>query len=182
MFFIVLYIVLNPTFAAKFVPLLNELRNLHINGPSHPISLNINAFKYYLQGKFKYDSDINWLTKGFPLWLSSYANPKIPLHKLSKKVANFVNSPEEVLAILNKFIDEAKYGQIKAYSGEIKYFLSVHCVPKKGPLGNYSTFRIIRNGSFHTLHTLCINELIRKYDIFFLIFIILILIIPFYLI
>ncbi len=98
--------------------------------------------------------------------MKSYFNSSVPVYNLSKKVANFVNSPEEVLAILDKFIEEAKHGQIVAYHGKINYFLSIHCVPKKGPLGKYSTFRIIRNGSFHGVNTISINELIRKFVIF----------------
>ncbi len=40
--------------------------------------------------------------------------------------------------------------------------MSIHCVPKKDAEGNYTLFRVIRNGKFHTKNTININSLIRK--------------------
>ncbi len=78
-----------------------------------------------------YKSDIKWLSYGFPLWLQTYFNSKIDVNKLGTKVENFINTPQEALAILDKYIGEAEKQQIIAYKGPVRYVLSVHCVPKK---------------------------------------------------
>ncbi len=84
------------------------------------------------------------------------------INQLCKKVSNFVNISKEALAILDKFIDEARHGQITAYHGIAFYFVSVFCVAKKDKWGLYTLFRVVRNGSFAIEGTISLNSIIRK--------------------
>ncbi len=163
MFIVFLYIELDPAFYKIFKARLLRLIELHKNGPTNISKYNLELFEYFLFGKHNYKSDIKWLRFGFPLWLSSYfPEHKHLVNKLYKQVRNFVNSKEEVIAIMDKFIEEAEKGQIIAYNGKIHYFLGIHCVPKKDSQGNYTKFRVIRNGSIADKHTISLNNLIRK--------------------
>ncbi len=139
-----------------------KLRKLQKDGLNIISNLNLKEFDRLLIGKTEYESDCKWLLYGFPLWLKSYFNSNIDLNKLSTKVLNHVNSPEQALAILDKFIAEGKKGQIIAYTGIIKYCLSVHCVPKKDAKGNYTLFRVVRNASYHESGFISLNSIIRK--------------------
>ncbi len=87
---------------------------------------------------------------------------KDDINKLYKKMRVYINSPEEILVILDKFIEEAEKGQILAYNGKIHYFLGIHCVPKKDEFGRFTKFRVVRNGSICDENTISLNELIRK--------------------
>ncbi len=103
--------------------------------------LKLKEWDKYLTGKSTKKSDLNWLKIGFPLWLKSYFNNKIDLSQLSTKIENYINTPEEALAIIEKYIGEGEQGQIVAYTGIIKYMLSIHCVPKKDKNGDLTLHR-----------------------------------------
>ncbi len=132
---------LDANFAKEFIGKLKLLKKIHLKGLLHCkklcneglqiiSKLNIEAFENLLEGKDTKESDLRWLRYGFPLWLKLYFKDVISIEQLSTKVQNYINSPEEVFAILDKFIEEGEKGQIIAYTGIIKYCLSVHCVPK----------------------------------------------------
>ncbi len=137
----------DPKFTDELLDKLNKLRLIHCKsllrakklneaGLLFISNLNIDEFEKLLCDKENAKSDIKWLKFGFPLWLRSYFKGEISVNKLSTKIQNYINTPEEVFAILDKFISEGEKGQILAYTGIIKYCLSIHTVPKKDEFGN----------------------------------------------
>lgn len=123
--------------------------------------MNIKAFSKYLEGKYKGDIDLKYITNGFPLWLSTYTKNTKPTN-LSQTVYNIANNKRELLAILDKYIDECNAGQIEPILYKPNYLLMIFCIPKKDGYKEYAKLRIIRNGSFHTDDTTAINDWISK--------------------
>ncbi len=92
------------------------------------------------------------MTNGYPLHLKNRET-----HNLSKKVANIVNTKEELLAILKRILREIKNTHIK--KGEGFYQLNVLCVAKRSSETQvWTDLRIARHGGFSTRWTVAIND------------------------
>ena len=147
----------DSVFIAKY----NEIKSLHELPSNFKNDLNTVKFEKYLQGIKRQNVNINYIKEGWPIFKRHDKQTKEFL-PLSTKVSHHANSYKEIIEIIDKFITEIKTGKIEPINYTPKYIINCFCVPKKDKNGNYTKFRVVRNGSFSTKETTAINEWINK--------------------
>jgi len=89
-------------------------------------------------------------------------DPNAPPHNLSLRPAHWFQTLRDAAFILDKFISELKKAILIESPSRPLYFINFFAVPKKGPDGKMSKLRLIRNASYHTASTFCINDFILQ--------------------
>ncbi len=132
--------------------LLDEIVKVWCNPPKETKHYNRDLFVHYLRDHPDKEIHIEVVKSGYPLHLKNRDTKY-----LSKKVANIVNSKEELEALLKRVLKELKNGYNVKGSGF--YQLNFLCADKKNPItGLFTDIRLARHGSYSTKWTVSIND------------------------
>ena len=144
---------------SESIKLINKLYDRYENHRSNISNqFNTKLFDKYLKSKTEYKTDINHITNGFPLWIKENIDNLPPL---STKPASFCSNINEFNAIIKTFTDELESNFIEPINqNSLNYVINVFCIPKKDDSGNYTKYRVVRNGSWKDKNRASINEYI----------------------
>lgn len=144
-------------FADKF----DIIQYLRLNPPTHNRTLKPHQFRVYVASfpnitPQEVDSLCHDVEHGVLLGID-LAHPP---HDLSQKAAHWTTNLKQAAFILDKFIKELQKAILVEAPQRPLYFINFFAVPKKGVDGLMSMLRLIRNGSWSTSDSFCINDFI----------------------